>query len=111
MPLGLLQNNNFTQFTMDVWNDKIFYQEKEFPAGFMAASILNVPEEEHPNVLVVEDAVNGVEAALAAGMRCLAVPDPNLLALNKPIFARADQLLSSLTEFDPSFWGLPSFTL
>ena len=36
MPLGIQQNNDFTQFTMDVWNDKIFYQEKEFPAGFMA---------------------------------------------------------------------------
>ena len=40
MPLGTRQNNDFTQFTMDVWNDKIFYQEKEFPAGFMAASVL-----------------------------------------------------------------------
>ena len=38
MPLGIQQNNDFTQFTMDVWNDKIFYQEKEFPAGFMAMS-------------------------------------------------------------------------
>lgn len=45
MPLGIQQNNDFTQFTMDVWNDKIFYQEKEFPAGFMAMSILNIPEE------------------------------------------------------------------
>ena len=30
MPLGVQQNNDFTQFTMDVWNDKIFYQEQEF---------------------------------------------------------------------------------
>ena len=30
MPLGIQQNNDFTQFTMDVWNDKIFYQEQEF---------------------------------------------------------------------------------
>ena len=46
IPLGIQQNNDFTQFTMDVWNDKIFYQEKEFSAGFMAMSILNIPEEE-----------------------------------------------------------------
>ena len=32
----------FAQITVDVWNDKVFYQEKEFPAGFMAASILNI---------------------------------------------------------------------
>ena len=43
MPMGIQQSNDFTQFTMDVWNDKIFYQEKEFPAGFMAMSILNIP--------------------------------------------------------------------
>ena len=51
MPLGIQQNNNFTQFTMDVWNDKIFYQEQEFPAGFMAMSILNIPEEELPGLI------------------------------------------------------------
>ena len=40
MPLGVQQNNDFTQFTMDVWNDKIFYQEQEFPAGFMEFPIV-----------------------------------------------------------------------
>ena len=33
------------EIIVDVWNDKIFYQEKEFSAGFMAMSILNIPEE------------------------------------------------------------------
>ena len=51
MPLGIQQNNDFTQFTMDVWNDKIFYQEKEFLAGFMAASVLNIPEEKLPELI------------------------------------------------------------
>lgn len=51
MPLGVQQNNDFTQFTMDIWNDKIFYQEKEFPAGFMAMSILNIPEEDLPELI------------------------------------------------------------
>ena len=51
MPLGIQQNNDFTQFTMDVWNDKIFYQEKDFPAGFMAASVLNIPEEKLPELI------------------------------------------------------------
>ena len=51
MPMGIQQSNDFTQFTMDVWNDKIFYQEKEFPAGFMAMSILNIPEEELPELI------------------------------------------------------------
>ena len=51
MPLGAQQDNNFTQFTMDVWNDKMFYQAKEFPAGFMATSILNIPDEKLPELL------------------------------------------------------------
>ncbi|MDY5942265.1 MAG: hypothetical protein SPJ28_01700, partial [Oscillospiraceae bacterium] len=51
MPLGVQQNNDFTQFTMDVWSDKIFYQEEEFPAGFMAMSILNIPEEDLPELI------------------------------------------------------------
>ena len=44
MPLGTQQNNDFAQVTIDVWNDKVFYQEQEFPAGFMAASVLNISE-------------------------------------------------------------------
>ena len=28
-----------------------FYQEKEFPAGFMAISILNIPEEDLPELI------------------------------------------------------------
>ena len=44
MPLGTQQNNNFAQVTIDVWNEKIFYQEQEFPAGFIAASVLNISE-------------------------------------------------------------------
>ena len=51
MPLGIQQNNDFTQFTMDVWNDKIFYQEKEFPAGFIAMTILNIPKEKLPELI------------------------------------------------------------
>ena len=39
------------EIIVDVWNDKIFYQEKEFPAGFMAMSILNIPEEDLPEMI------------------------------------------------------------
>ena len=93
-------------------SDPMLKRGKPAPDIFIrAAQLLNVPPEKFGQVLVVEDAVNGVEAALAAGMRCLAVPDPNLLMLNKGVFARADQLLSTLEEFDASFWGLPSLPL
>ena len=58
MPLGAQQYNNFTQFTMDVWNDKMFYQAKEFPAGFMATSILNIPDEKLPELLKATGALS-----------------------------------------------------
>ncbi len=51
MPLGVQQNNDFTAVYNGCLNDKIFYQEKEFPAGFMAMSILNIPEEDLPELI------------------------------------------------------------
>lgn len=56
--------------------------------------------------LVFEDAPAGMLAALAAGMKVVVVPDPNM---NKLVYAKADQILMSLTEFDPPVWGLPPF--
>ncbi|MBZ5496693.1 MAG: HAD-IA family hydrolase [Acidobacteriia bacterium] len=56
--------------------------------------------------LVFEDSPVGVEAARAAGMSVIAVPDPHL----KPeIFQAADQVLRNLNEFEPAAWGLPPF--
>lgn len=48
--------------------------------------------------LAVEDAPAGVVAAKAAGMTCLAVPDP--LLAGDPRYRRADLVLPSLTEMD-----------
>ena len=56
--------------------------------------------------LVFEDAPAGVEAARAAGMRAIAVPDSNM---DHQAFTGADQILRSLTEFDPAQWGLPVY--
>jgi beta-phosphoglucomutase-like phosphatase (HAD superfamily) len=48
--------------------------------------------------LALEDSPNGVLAAKAAGMQCIAVPEPVLR--NDPRLARADAILGSLLEFD-----------
>jgi sugar-phosphatase len=48
--------------------------------------------------LAVEDSPHGIAAAKAAGMRCLAVPDPLLAA--DPRFRDADLVLSSLARLD-----------
>ena len=48
--------------------------------------------------LAIEDSPNGVLAARAAGMRCLAVPDPHLAG--DPRYREAEMVLHSLRELD-----------
>lgn len=56
--------------------------------------------------LVFEDAPAGVEAARAAGMWTVAVPDR---LVDPACYGEADQVLSSLVDFLPEEWGLPPF--
>lgn len=58
------------------------------------------------NILVFEDAPLGVCAAKSAGMLAVMVPDPRL---DSSHHGGADQILSSLLDFNPSDWGLPPF--
>jgi mannitol-1-/sugar-/sorbitol-6-/2-deoxyglucose-6-phosphatase len=48
--------------------------------------------------LAVEDSLNGLASARAAGMRCVAVPDPLLAA--DPRYREADLVLRSLADLD-----------
>ncbi|HKH49370.1 MAG TPA: hexitol phosphatase HxpB [Thermoanaerobaculia bacterium] len=48
--------------------------------------------------VALEDSPNGVLAAKAAGMKCIAIPEPVLR--HDPRLARADVLIESLTEVD-----------
>ncbi|KAJ8750960.1 hypothetical protein K2173_016141 [Erythroxylum novogranatense] len=57
-------------------------------------------------VLVFEDAPSGVLAAKNAGMSVVMVPDPRLDSSHHDT---ADQVLNSLLDFNPSYWGLPPF--
>jgi len=60
-----------------------------------------------PNdVLVFEDAPNGVDAALAARMQVIMVPDDRVAP---EIRAKATLCLKSLTEFRPEWFGLPEY--
>ena len=54
--------------------------------------------------LAFEDAPSGVEAAVAAKMRVIAVPTAGT---DPAAFTNATAVLGSLTEFDPLAWGLP----
>lgn len=56
--------------------------------------------------LVFEDSPAGVQAALAAGMVVVAVPDPRM---ERAGLRGAHQVLGGLDEFDPAAWGLPPY--
>ncbi|XP_075724425.1 uncharacterized protein LOC142767088 [Rhipicephalus microplus] len=57
-------------------------------------------------VLVFEDVVNGVTAALAAGMQVVMVPDPRIDEEHR---RKATTCVTSLLEFKHELFGLPAF--
>jgi pseudouridine-5'-monophosphatase len=74
---------------------------KPAPDIFLAAQrrLGNPPAE---NCLVFEDAINGVEAGLAANMHVVWIPDMGLLQINgKEKTHGAYQVLESMAHFDP----------
>lgn len=72
---------------------------KPDPAVYLStARKLEVPPE---RCLAVEDSISGVRSAKAAGMVCVAVPDP---AIDIRELARADLVLGSLSEVDERIW-------
>jgi HAD superfamily hydrolase (TIGR01509 family) len=56
--------------------------------------------------LVFEDSVAGMEAAIAAGMSVVVIPDA---VFDRQLFTAADQILDSMTEFNPQDWDLPEY--
>ncbi|KAH7544658.1 hypothetical protein FEM48_Zijuj01G0009200 [Ziziphus jujuba var. spinosa] len=82
-------------------------QGKPSPDIFLAAAKRFEGGSVDPHkVLVFEDAPSGVQAAKNAGMSVVMVPDPRL---DSSYHDKADQVLSSLLDFNPEDWGLPPF--
>jgi sugar-phosphatase len=74
---------------------------KPHPGVYLTtASKLNVSPQE---CLALEDSLNGVLAAKAAQMKCIAIPEQ--LQRNNPQFAIADLILKSLEEFNDRVWN------
>lgn len=76
---------------------------KPSPEIFLrAAALIDAPPE---TTLVFEDSPLGIEAALAAGMHVVAVPEEAY----RDRVGDAQLVLDSLEAFDPARWGLPPF--
>jgi pseudouridine-5'-monophosphatase len=85
---------------------------KPAPDCFLVAAS-RFPDKPLPkNVLVFEDAPNGVVGARAAGMQVIWIPDPRCLELDKSTMTdgvRPTLVLKSLLDFKPELFGLPAF--
>jgi beta-phosphoglucomutase-like phosphatase (HAD superfamily) len=85
-------------------DDPAVHRGKPAPDIFLECAIrMNV---EPARCLVFEDSPAGVEAARAAGMYAIAVPDP---CMESSAYPGAHQILRSLEEFRPREWDLPGF--
>ncbi|XP_021371759.1 pseudouridine-5'-phosphatase-like, partial [Mizuhopecten yessoensis] len=80
---------------------------KPAPDCFLIAA-RRFPDSPDPSkCLVLEDAVNGVVAAWAAGMQCVWVPDPE--QPQDGYSEKATLTLESLLQFKPEQFGLPPY--
>lgn len=80
-------------------------QGKPHPDIFqVAASRFDTPPLSPSDVLVFEDAPNGVTAAKAAGMNVVMVPEDYV---DRSKCTQADSVIKSLEVYDPSVWGMP----
>ena len=70
----------------------------------IAAKRLNADKSK---TLIFEDAPSGLAAGTSAGIRVIAIPDPNM---DKARYGGADKILNSLTEFNPEDYGLPAYS-
>ena len=92
----------------ELFNIVVTGDDPDVKRGKPAPDIFNVASKRlaasPQNTLVFEDAPSGLAAGIAAGMRVIVVPDPNM---DKSRYRRAERILNSLKEFNPAEFGLP----
>ena len=82
-------------------DDAAVKRSKPAPDSFLtAAQRLNA---EPKRCLVFEDSPAGIEAAKAAGMWAVAVPAGYM---DRSLYKQANEIIESLSAFDPQRWGL-----
>ena len=85
-------NSLLDRFSVIISGDQVAHG-KPAPDVFLAAArALNIKPS---NCLVLEDAPAGVQAAKAAGMTCIAIPDHSVAQLD---LSQADKVVASLHE-------------
>ncbi len=95
-----LQKLNLTDIFARVYSAQSEALGKPHPGVYLTtAKQLNVLPQ---HCLALEDSLNGVLAAKAAQMKCIAIPEP--LQYNNPKFAIADRILKSLEELNLEVW-------
>jgi pseudouridine-5'-monophosphatase len=92
-------------FSHCVWGDDPEIQQgKPAPDIFLlTAKRIGVSPQE---CLVFEDSLAGMKAAKSAGMSVIVIPHPDF---DRQLYQDAEQILNSLTEFQPQLWSLPHF--
>ena len=89
-------------------DDPLVEKGKPAPDIYLAAAKrFPSPPQSPTNVMVLEDAASGVQAAKAAGMICVMVPDERL---DPARTKQADKVLKSLSELNLTEFGLPCMT-
>lgn len=97
---AVLQKLELTNVFAEIYSAETEVLGKPHPGVYLTtANKLNVSPSE---CLALEDSLNGVLAAKAAQMKCIAIPEP--LQYDYPQFAIADIILKSLAEFNDDIW-------
>ena len=83
---------------------------KPAPDGFLVTmDRFETKPESVENVLVFEDAPNGVLAAVAAGMHVVMVPDLSFTSPPESVLDKISFVLNNLEDFKPETMGLPPY--
>jgi mannitol-1-/sugar-/sorbitol-6-/2-deoxyglucose-6-phosphatase len=96
-----LQKLNLTEVFVEIYSAESEMLGKPHPGVYLTtAQKLKIPPQ---SCLALEDSLNGVLAAKAAHMKCIAIPEA--IQQKNPQFAIADLILKSLEEFNQPVWN------